>query len=254
MAALLLPASQPTQSIVLVSIQAMLSSHCNDMQAEMLEHLAGLSVTGIPQVVEHGTLPGDVSYIITKPLGALLAIHDTASLIVSVITETAAIIHQLASLDIPVLHRDISIGNIIYHGDACMAYLIDFGTAVKAPTGCFTAVTKHSITGTSTYMARSVLEGGTYTVSSELESLMYVMAFLAVSGNAHWANKPVGAAALAFKVQSFSEQRSFETYVVQRCRLDMVKVVRGLRDLFWLPTYQHGVTAAQFQSVLRGLA
>lgn len=254
MAALLLSASQLTQLIVMVSIQPMHSSHCNDMQAEMLEHLAGLVGTGIPHVMEHGTLPRDVSYIITKPFGALLAIHDTASLIVSVISETAAIIHQLASLSIPVLHRDISIGNIIYHGDARMAYLIDFGTAVKAPTGCFTAVTEHSITGTSTYMARSVLEGGAYSVSSELESLMYVMVFLAVSGHAHWGNKPIGAAALAFKVQCFGEQQSFETFVLQRCRLDMVKVVRGLRDLFWLPTYQYGVTAAQFQTVLQGLA
>lgn len=156
-AALLLSAGQSTHFIVIVSTNAMHSSHCNDMQAELLEHLARTVVTGIPEVMEHGTLPGDVSYIITKPFGALLAIHDATSLIVSVISKIAAIIHQLASLVTPVLHRDISIGNTIYHGDAHMAYLNDFGAAVKAPTGCFTAVTEHSITGTGTYMARSVL-------------------------------------------------------------------------------------------------
>ena len=49
-------------------------------------------------------------------------------------------------------------------------------------------------------MARSVLEGGAYTLSSEHESLnlMYVMIFLAVDGAAHWGKKPVGPATLSF--------------------------------------------------------
>ena len=165
-------------------------------------------------------------------LGPLLAFGDDASLVVSVISETASIIARLAGLETPVLHRDISIGNIIHHGDAHEACLIDFGTAVKAPMGSFTAETAQSITGTCTYMARSVLEDGAYTLSSELESLMYVIVFLAVDGAAHWAKKPIGPAALSVKVESFYEQESFERYVIQRCRPDLVDVVRSLRNLF----------------------
>ena len=103
----------------------------------------------------------------------------------------------MASLQTPILHRDISIGSIIHHGDAYQACLIDFGTAVHAPTGSFTAATSHSIPATSTFMARSVLEGGAYTLSLELESLMYVIVFLAIGGQAHWGKKSV-----VFKVQS----------------------------------------------------
>lgn len=223
------------------------------MQAEMLEYLARAGVTGVPQVMEHGNVPGHLPYIITQPFGTLLAFGDHESLIVSVISATASIISQLASLETPVLHRDISIGNIIHHGDACEACLIDFGTAVKVPTGSFTVVSAHSMTGTSTFMARSVLEGGAHTLSSELECLMYVIVFLAVNGAAHWGKKPVGPAALSFKVQSFSEQESFERYVVRRCRPDLVKVVRRLRNLFWKPTYHRGVTEAEFQQALQEL-
>ena len=73
-------------------------------------------------------------------------------------------------------------------------------------TGCFSAVGPQSITGTSSFIARRVLEGETYTLSSELESLMYVLEFLAVDGAAHGGNKPIGPAALDVKVASLGEQ------------------------------------------------
>ncbi|KAL0040401.1 hypothetical protein WJX77_006166 [Trebouxia sp. C0004] len=92
--------------------------------------------------------------------------------------------------------RDISVGNLIYYGDDQSTFLIDFGIAVVAPTGCFAAVGPQSITGASTVIARSVLEGEGYTLSSDLESLMYVLVFLAVNGAAHLGNKPFGPAAL----------------------------------------------------------
>ena len=141
-------------------------------------------------------------------------------------------------------HRDISIENIIHHGNAHEACLIDFGTAVKAPTGACTAVNAHSITGTSIFMARSVLEGGAYTLSSEHESLnlMYVMIFLAVDGAAHWGKKPVRPATLSFKVESFSEQEIYERCVIQRCCPDLVKVVRELRNFFWQRIQRRSLT------------
>ena len=64
-------------------------------------------------------------------------------------------------------------------------------------------------------MARSVLQDRVYTLSSELKSSLYVIVFLAVHGAAHWGKKPVGPAALSFKVQSFSDQESFDRYIVQ---------------------------------------
>ena len=212
----------------------------------MLTRLAGIA--GVIQLVEQGNTPDGLPYIITRPFGSLLAIKDSAELVVSVAQRAAFIIQQLASLLPPVFHRDISIGNLIHCGDAQTTFLVDFGTAVLAPRG------RHltdGVTGTSTFIARSVLEGEGYTLSSELESLMYIVIFLAVDGVAHWGNKPVGPWALAFKVQCFAEQASFERYIVQRCRTDLLEVVKRLRNLFWQPTYQSNITALQFQQALQ---
>jgi len=202
-------------------------------------------------VVEQDTLPGGLPYVITRPFGSLPAMNDSAELIISVVQGAASIIQQLACLTPPVLHRDISVGNLIYYGDDQSTFLIDFDTAVVAPTGRFLAVDPQSITGTSTFIARSVLEGEGYTLSSELESLMYVLVFLAVDGAVHWGNMPIGSTALDVKVATFYEQQSFEKYVLQRCRSDLMQVVKRLRKLFWQPTYQHSVTPLQFRQALQ---
>ncbi len=85
--------------------------------------------------------------------------------------------HRLASHTTPIFHRDISIGNLIYHDGPPVTYLVDFGTAVRDPGAHFSALSKNSITGTSAFVARSVLRCQGYTLSSELESLMYVTVF-----------------------------------------------------------------------------
>lgn len=121
-----------------------------------------------------------------------------------------------------------------------------FGTAVRAPTGHSSAVSTNSITGTSAFVARSVLQRQGYTVSSELESLMYVTVFLTLSGVVCWAKSPTSPSALAFKTESFCDQENFERYVLRCCREDLVMVVQRLWDLFWKPTYQSNVTALQF--------
>ena len=218
------------------------------MQADMLTILA--DVPGVIRLVEQGTMLDGLPYIITQPFGSLLAFGDSAEMILSVVHRAASIIQDLAFLEPPVFHRDISIGNLIYHGDGLDTFLIDFGTAVTAPSGCNSAVGT-SITGTCTFIARGVLEGEGYSLSSELESLMYVTVFLAVAGHAHWGNKPIGSVAVSVRVHCFIEQESFEKYIVRRCRPDLVGVVRRLRNLFWQPVYQRNVTALQFQQALQ---
>jgi serine/threonine protein kinase len=214
------------------------------MQADMLTQLA--DIAGVIQIVEQGTLPGGLPYVITRPFGSLLAINDSAELVISVVQSAASIIQQLACRTPPVLHRDISVGNLIYYGDDQSTFLIDFGTAVVASAGCLSAMGPYSITGTCTFIARSVLEGEGYSLSSELESLMYVLVFLAVDGAAHWGNKPIGPAALDVKVATFGEQESFDKYVLRRCRSDLMQAVKRLRNVFWEPTYQRNITTLQF--------
>lgn len=98
-------------------------------------------------------------------------------------------------------------------------------------------------------MARDVLQCKGYTVSSELESLMYVTVVLALSGVVRWA-KSSNRSALAFETESFCDQENFEQHVLRRCRKDLVVVVQRLQDLFWKPTCQRNVTALQFQQAL----
>ncbi len=218
------------------------------MQASMLELLQ--DTPGVIKLVECGSIPDGPSFLITKPFGHHLEFNDSAQLVVSVIDGAAAVIQQLASHTTPILHRDISIGNLIYHDDPLVTYLVDFGTAVRAPGGHFSALSTYNITGTSAFVARSVLQCQGYTLSSELESLMYVTAFLALGGVVRWAKSPTSPSALAFKTESFCDQENFERYVLQRCRKDLVVVVQRLRDLFWEPTYKRNVTALQFQQAL----
>lgn len=215
-----------------------------DMLAELQEH------TRVIRLVERGTLPGALPYLITQPFGSILVVGDNADLILSVIGRAVLIIEQLADRPLPVLHRDISVGNLIYHGEDQETFLIDVGTAVVAPTGQFSAVSLQSITGTSTFIARSVLEGEGYCLSSELESLMYVLVFLAVGGVAHWGNKRIGPSALDAKVATFAEYEGFNKYVIKRCRSDLVEVVKKLRNLFWQPSYQRSITPEQFREAL----
>ncbi|DBA84490.1 TPA: hypothetical protein ACH3X1_006109 [Trebouxia sp. C0004] len=207
-------------------------------EAEIFIDLA--DIAGVIQVVEQGKLRGGLSYVITRPFGSLLAIDDCAELVISVVQRAASIIQGLACLTSPVLHRDISVGNLIYYGDDQSTFLIDFGIAVVAPTGCFAAVGPQSITGASTVIARSVLEGEGYTLSSDLESLMYVLVFLAVNGAAHLGNKPFGPAALHV---TFGEQESSENHVLRRCRSHLMQAVKSLRSVFWQPTYHRSSSA-----------
>ena len=122
---------------------------------------------------------------------------------------------------------------------------------MPAPTGHISAVGPWSIMGTCTFIAQSVLAGEGYTLSSELESLMYVLVFLAVDGAAHWGNKPIGRTALDVKVATFAEEESFSKKVLDRCHSDLKDVVLRLRNLFWQPRYQRNITHVQFCNALQ---
>ena len=208
------------------------------LQANMLKKAA--NAAGVIELLDQGFMTGGTPYIITRPFVTLL--DDSAELIVSVVQQAARTIDSLPTLDSPVLHRDISIGNIVYHRSPGSACLINYGSAVSAPTESFKTMTPNSITGTTTFMARRVLEGRGYSLSSELQSLMYVTIYLAVEGLAHWANKPVGSMALAFKVQTFADKEG-DKFVMRCCHPDLMGAVLRLWQLFWHPCYQRTVTA-----------
>ena len=219
------------------------------MQADMLAELA--DIAGVIQLVEQGTLPGGLPSVATRPFGSLVAINDSSELVLSVMLEAATIIQHLACLTPPVFHWGIFVGNLVYHGDDQSTVLIDSGTAVVAATGCISAVGPQSMTGTSTFLARSVLQGEGYTLSSELDYLMCVLGFLAVDGDVRWGNKSIGPAALHVKVAFFGEQESSEKYVLRHCPFDLMQAVIRLQRFFRQPTYQRSITPLQFHQALQ---
>lgn len=103
---------------------------CTEMQADMLAKLK--DDAGVIKLLERGTLNDCLPYLISRPFASILAIHDSADLILKVIGRAALIIERLAKRKPPILHRDISVGNLVYCGEDQEIFLIDFGAAMDA--------------------------------------------------------------------------------------------------------------------------
>ncbi len=131
------------------------------------------------------------------------------------------------------------------------AYLLDLATARMAPNGRFPSGSVNP-TGTPLFMARTILEGGDHTESSDLESLLLVLIYLGCKGHVHWANSLGLRVALSLKAYALLPGQPFEKYVRQRCRPDLLPAVDRLHKLFFVPDYNTGVTLEQFLAALSG--
>jgi serine/threonine protein kinase len=170
----------------------------------------------------------------------------------------------------PILHRDISLGNIVLvAGDAGEqegessapreALLLDFVTAREAPSGRVLPTSNSSsssgeeLTGTTLFMAYSVMQGEGHTVSSDLESLFLVLLFIATAGRVHWLNARLGtSAAAALKLEALLGDKGYMRFTRCRCKEDLVLAVDRLRALFFKPDYNTEVDVQQFLKALSG--
>ena len=206
--------------------------------------------------------------LVTAPFGRCMDMEDSASTILGAIACAAGTIGSLAQLKPPILHRDISLGNLIVpaeplsandglvEGWSADALLLDFATARDAPGGEVPSGGMPQLTGTPLFMACSILQGEKHTVSSDLESLFYMLLFLACKGHVHWANSSLWSReALSCKVHSVMVEEYFDLYVRQRCakvQPALLAPIDRLQKLFFAPAYNRKVSVEEFLKALKG--
>lgn len=209
------------------------------------------------------TSANEQPFLVTAPFGRCLELDDSAELILGAIACAAKVIGRLAQFDPPVLHRDVSLGNLMImpetlrqalkQGKADGAYLLDFATARHAPGGQYRSSSSHGVTGTPLFMACSILDNKAHTVSSDLESLLLVLIYLACKGHVHWANcRLLSREALALKAYALSVDSAFHQHIEDRCLPGLLPAVTRLRKLFFVPDYKVDVTVEQFLAALSG--
>ncbi len=206
--------------------------------------------------------PDEPPFLVTAPFGRCLDMADDADIILGSIACAAQTVGRMAQQTPPVLHRDLSLGNLIIVPEILEkapqddklegAFLLDLATSCEAPDGRF-PIDVVELAGTPLFMARTIMEGGDHTQSSDLESLLLVLIYLGCKGHVHWANSRVGSReALPLKVYALLPGESFEKYVRQRCRPDLLPAVDSLHKLFFVPVYNREVTSQQFLGALSG--
>ena len=199
-----------------------------------------------------------LSVLVMQPFGRNLSFADDRETILGAIRSVANTIGSMSLLQPPMVHRDVSIGNIVVsdpgEGDDIVgqALLIDFATARSL----LTEQDEHdpsSITGTSLFMACSVLDGEPHSSCSDLESLFLVLLYLACGGHVHWANTIVcSREARDSKKAVLKVQEDFERYVLPKCsRNDLRSSVISLHTLFFRPRYNRNVDANAFMNMLK---
>jgi serine/threonine protein kinase len=228
------------------------------LQAVMLRQLA--DVTGVVRLIgsnHQSAVPEQLPFLVMQPFGRNLSFSDDATTILGAIRSVANTIGSMSQLQPPIVHRDVSIGNIVVIdsdeelGTTGQVLLIDFATARSLPTEQH----EHDpsvLTGTSLFMACSVLDGEPHSTSSDLESLFLVLLYLACGGHVHWANTIVcSREARDSKKAVLKVAEDFERYVLPKCsRSDLRSCVTSLHALFFKPQYNRNVDANAFMTML----
>lgn len=228
------------------------------MQAEILRQLA--DVAGIVRLVGSNQTgaPEQLPFLVVQPFGRNLSFSDDARTILGAVRSVAGTIGSMSRLKDPIVHRDVSIGNIVVtdsaeeDGITEQVLLIDFATARSLAT----EQNEHdssALTGTSLFMACSVLDGEPHSTCSDLESLFLVLLFLACGGHVHWANTIVcSREARDSKKAVLKVQEDFERYVLPKCnKRDLRPSVISLHALFFRPHYNRNVVAETFLHALQ---
>jgi serine/threonine protein kinase len=227
------------------------------MQAMMLRQLA--DVTGVVRLIgsNQTAAPEHLPFLVMQPFGRNLSFSDDARTILGAVRGVAGTIGSMSRLQPPIVHRDVSIGNIVVidsgeDGITEQVLLIDFATARSLAT----EQNEHdpsALTGTSLFMACSVLDGEPHSTCSDLESLFLVLLYLACGGHVHWANTIVcSREARDSKKAVLKVQEDFERYVLPKCsRSDLRPFVISLHALFFRPHYNRSVVAETFLHALQ---
>eukprot|EP00898_Chlorokybus_atmophyticus_P006878 jgi/Chlat1/7191/Chrsp57S09130 len=226
-----------------------IAKHSHNAEQQERERQALVALTEVDSVVNLVGMAVDNDdekhYLVMQPVGDLFSPLEPL-MIVRAFEQLCAAIGAIA--DRGYLHGDISAFNVVGRADGSIM-LIDFGEARLLSQ----AATDGFATGTPLFMAITTLQKRPQTVSSELESALYVFLYWATQGGLHWRKAPFGFPS-AIDSKWTAMTLLFEDKVLSRIDSDQLRrVARKLRDLFFplglQDTYRTDVVAADVASL-----
>eukprot|EP00898_Chlorokybus_atmophyticus_P006879 jgi/Chlat1/7192/Chrsp57S06755 len=220
-----------------------IAKHSHNAERQERERQALVVLTEVDSVVNLVGMAVDNDekhYLVMQPVGDLFSPQEPL-MIVRAFEQLCAAIGAIA--DRGYLHGDISAFNVVGRADGSIM-LIDFGEARLLSQ----AATDGFATGTPLFMAITTLQKRPQTVSSELESALYVFLYWATQGGLHWRKAPLGYPS-AIDSKWTAMTLLFEDKVLSRIDSDQLRrVARKLRDLFFplglQDTYRTDVVSA----------
>ncbi|KAL3162655.1 hypothetical protein ABBQ38_008700 [Trebouxia sp. C0009 RCD-2024] len=179
--------------------------------------------------------------LILQPVGCLIPYDIGHEALLTIISQFAGTVAQMAARGY--LHGDLSYFNLLKRQDTDAALLVDMQTLMSLEK----AAQCEFPTGTPLFMAWNVIRKQGHTVSTELESLMYVLMFILSGGILPWRHvllQDCNLAAIRYGIMASSE---FTKRLVSRTPAQCHKMLYRLRDLFFFtPGYSVAVTPDAF--------
>lgn len=182
--------------------------------------------------------------LILQPVGCLIPYKIEIDALLDLMKQFAGIVGQLAAKGF--LHGDLSYYNVLKRQDTNDALLVDMQTLMTLAQAVETGFT----TGTPLFMGWNVIRKRGHLVSTELESLLYVLIFVLTGGILPWRHTPFEDHNLAATVFGIMASDEFSERVLKRVPRTCHDMLNRLRRLFFPADYATDVTPERFISEL----